>query len=487
MTQTDCPQSSFDFQDLGSRKIQANFQGGHLSSDGGGALLLREVEARCGLIKKFSDCFDDRRNQELIEHPVADLLSQRINGLIMGYEDLNDHDDLRRDPALALSVGKSDLEGKTRRDPKDRGKALAAHATLNRLELSAQAPDSRYKKIVADPTAIKDFIIAQGVKAIPKKSKEIVVDFDATDDPLHGSQEGGYFHGYYRHYCYLPLYAFCGNIPLWSELRECKIDGCKGTVEALQRMVPAIRKRFGEKVRIILRGDGGFAREEIMAWCESQSELYYCLGYSTNARLRKTTVVPLWKLRQEHADEKGEVETAVRRFTELRYRTRDSWSRERRVIAKIELIPGKTNLRFIVTNLPGEGFENDKNRKRFRSQELYEDFYCARGEMENRIKEQQMDLFADRTSTHWMASNQLRLWFSVIAHIVMNRMKACVLKGTELEKASIGQIRLKLFKIAVRIKVSVRRVLLEFASSYPRKKLFGQCFGNLALLDKMPA
>ena len=487
MAQTDCPQSSFNFQDLGSRNIQANFQGGHLSSDGGGALFLREVEARCGLIKKFSHCFDDRRNQELIEHPVADLLSQRINGLIMGYEDLNDHDDLRRDPALALSVGKIDIEGTNRRDPKDRGKALAAHATLNRLELAAEKSDARYKKIVADPTAIEDFIIAQGVKAIPKKSKEIVIDFDATDDPLHGSQEGGYFHGYYRHYCYLPLYAFCGNIPLWSELRECKIDGCKGTVEALQRMVPAIRKRFGEKVRIILRGDGGFAREEIMAWCESQSELYYCLGYSTNARLRKATAVPLWKLRQEHEDEKGEVETAVRRFTELRYRTLESWSCERRVVAKIELLPGKINRRFIVTNLPGEGFENDENKKRFRSQELYEDFYCGRGDMENRIKEQQMDLFADRTSTHWMASNQLRLWFSVIAHIVMNQMKACVLKGTELERATIGQIRLKLFKIAVRIRVSVRRVLLEFASSYPRKKLFGQCFENLASLDKMPA
>jgi len=379
MAQTDCSQFSFDFQDLGSRKVLANFQGGHISSDGGGALLLREVEARCGLIKTFSRCFDDRRNQDLIEHPVADLLSQRINGLIMGYEDLNDHDDLRCDPALALSVGKIDLEGKTRRDPKDLGKALAAHATLNRLELSAQAPDSRYKKIVADPAAIEDFIITQGVKAIPKKSKEIVIDFDATDDPLHGNQEGGYFHGYYRHYCYLPLYAFCGNIPLWAELRECKIDGCKGTVEALKKIIPVMRKRFGEKVRIILRGDGGFAREEIMAWCESQPELYYCLGYSVNDRLKKAVKKPLLKLRQEHEDENGEVENAVRRFTELRYQTLDSWSRKRRVVSKIELLPGKRNLRFLVTNLPGEGFENDTDKKRFQSQELYEDFYCARG------------------------------------------------------------------------------------------------------------
>lgn len=487
MAQTDCPQSFFNFQDLASKTVQANFQGGHLSSDGGGALFLREVEKRCGLIKRFALCFEDRRNQELIEHPLADLLAQRINGLILGYEDLNDHGELRCDPALALSVDKSDLEGKNRRDPKDEGKALAAHATLNRLELSAQATDERYKKIAAHPEAIEDFIIEQGVKAIPKKSKEIVIDFDATDDPLHGNQEGAYFNGYYRHYCYLPLYAFCGNVPLWSELRDCKIDGSKGTVEALQKMVPVIRKRFGKKVRIILRADGGFAREDIMAWCENQPEVYYCLGYSVNPRLRKAVSVPLWKLRQEVADDNGEVETSARRFTELRYRTKDSWSRERRVIAKLELLPGKTNLRFIVTNLPGEGFADDDDRTRFRSRELYEGFYCARGDMENRIKEQQMDLFADRTSTHWMKSNQLRLWFSVIAHHIMHRLKACVLKGTELEKATIGQVRLKLFKIAVRIKVSVRRVLLEFADNYPRKKLFGQCVRNLDRLDEMPA
>jgi len=308
------------------------------------------------LIKRFADCFEDHRNQELIEHPVANLLAQRINGLILGYEDLNDHGDLRCDPDLALSVGKFDLEGKNRRDPKDKGKALAAHATLSRLELSAQAPDDRYKKIVANPVAIEDFIIEQGVKSIPKKSKEIVIDFDATDAPLHGQQVGAYFRGYYRLYCYLPLFAFCGNIPLWAELRECKIDGCKGTVEALQKMIPANRKSFGKKVRIFLRGDGDFASEETMAWCESQPELYYCLGYSVNPSLKKAVAVPLWKLRQEATNDQGEVAESARRFTELRYRTKGSWSRERRVVAKLELLPGlpdKTNLRFIVTNSRG--------------------------------------------------------------------------------------------------------------------------------------
>jgi len=446
MAQTDCPQSSFAFQDLNSRKVHADFSGGHLSSDGGGTLFLREIEARCGLIKKFSRCFDDRRNPELIEHPVAHLLSQRINGLIMGYKDLVDHDDLRRDPALALSVGKPDIEGKNRRSRKDHNKALAGHSTLNRLELSAQAPDARYKKIVADPTAIEDFIIAQGVKAIPKKSKEIVIDFDATDDPLHGSQEGAHFHGYYRHYCYLPLYAFCGNIPLWSELRECKIDGSKGTLEALKRIIPVIRKRFGPKVRIILRGDGGFAREAIMAWCESQPETYYCIGYSTNPRLKKKVAAPLWKLRQEHTNKAGEIQEPVRRFTELRYRTKKSWSRKRRVISKPELLPGKTNLRFIVTNLPGEGFANATNKKRFQSRELYENFYCARGEMENQIKET-TDGPLCRPHQHPLDGKQpAPVLVQRHRHIVMNQMKACVLKGTELEKASIGKIRLKLLK-----------------------------------------
>lgn len=482
MTQTDCPQSSFEFQALGSRKVQANFDGGHLSSDGGGALFLREVEARCGIIAKLATCFDDRRNPELIEHSVAHLLAQRINGLTMGYEDLNDHDSLRLDPAHALAAGKEDLLGENRLEENDRGKALAASSTLNRLELAAQAPDDRYRKIVADSPAIEALLIEEGVKAIPRKSKEIVLDFDATDDPLHGSQEGAYFNGYYRHYCYLPLYAFCGNVPLWTELRDCKRDGSLGTVEALEKIVPRIRKRFGKKVRIIVRGDGGFCRESIMSWCERQEKVYYCFGLSTNQRLRRIIAAKLGKLQHDIVHDSLELPT--RRFTEFHYTTLDSWSRKRRVIAKLEVLEKGENPRFIVTNLPVNGFADDapdggRPSTRFRARELYEDIYCQRGEMENRIKEQQMDLFADRTSTHWMASNQLRLWFSAFAHMQMHQLRACVLKGTELERASIGQIRLKLFKIAVRIKVSLRRILIECCSAYPLKELFDRAHRQL--------
>lgn len=480
MTGTDCLQNNFEFQALGRKKVEANFDGGHLSSDGGGALILREIENRTGLLKRLSTCFDDRRNQELIEHSLPHLLAQRINGLVLGYEDLNDHDDLRRDPGHALAANKEDILGETRRDEQDRGKALAAASTLNRLELAAHSPDERYRKIVADPAAIQSLLIKEAVKAIPRKSREIILDFDATDDPLHGNQEGRYFQGYYRHYCYLPLYCFCGNIPLLAALRDCKRDAADGTVEALEKILPAIRRRFGKKVRVILRGDGGFARDAIMHWCE-QNGIYYCLGLAKNQRLQKRIASKLGKLRHEHA--RGEIKLPARRFTEFTYRTLSSWSRTRRVIAKIEMLEKGANPRFIVTNLPATGFGDPADAPdRYHAAGLYEDFYCARGDMENRIKEQQMDLFADRTSTHWMASNQLRLWFSAFAHLIMHRLKACVLKGTALEKASIGTIRLKLFKIAVRIKVSVRRVVLECCSSYPLKELFATVHGRLANL-----
>ena len=480
MAQTDCRQKTFEFQALGRRKVHADFAGGHLSSDGGGALVLREIEKRTGLIGRLAGCFDDRRDPDLIEHSVPHLLAQRINGLALGYEDLNDHDDLRRDPGHALAAGKADILGEGRRDERDRGKALAGASTLNRIELAAHSPDARYRKVVADPDAIEALLIAEAVRAIPRRSREIVLDFDATDDPLHGGQEGSYFQGYYRRYCYLPLYCFCGDIPLWAELRDCKRDAADGTVGALGKIVAAIRGRFGKKVRIVLRGDAGFARDAIMDWCEGHG-VYYCLGLATNARLKRIIAPKLGRLRGDHAN--GEVELPARRFTEFGYRTRDSWARGRRVVAKIELLEKGANPRYIVTNLPAVGLGDPADAPdRYHAARLYEDFYCARGDMENRIKEQQMDLFADRTSTHWMAGNQLRLWFSAFAHLIMHRLKACVLKGTILERASIGTIRLKLFKIAARIKVSVRRILFECCSSYPLKELFATVHGRLANL-----
>lgn len=465
---TECAQQSFEFQGLGSRKVTADFSGGYLSSDGGG-LILREVEKKLGVIERLAKCFADYRNQRFVEHSIPQLLRQRIVSLALGYEDLNDHDRLRLDPLHAVLAGKDDPLGVDRLMERDKGKALAAHSTLNRLELGAEQLDARYKKIAADSEQIEALLIEEGVKAIPRRSREIVLDFDATDDPLHGQQEGAYFHGYYKSYCYLPLYCFCGSIPLWAELRDCKRDASAGTVDALKKIVPIIRKRFGRQVRIIVRGDSGFAREEIMAWCEKQNRVYYCLGLARNNRLSRSLQPRFDDLHD--AIESGLETVPSRRFEDFTYRTQKSWSRTRRVIGKAEVLEKGDNPRFIVTNLPKKGFKGE-DAKRWRATELYEQFYCARGDMENRIKEEQLDLFADRTSTHWMASNQLRLWFSAFAHLIVSVLRAEVLQGTSLAKATVGQIRLKLFKIGVRVKVSCRRVHFEMASAYPWVEAF---------------
>ena len=475
---TECNEQGLLFQDLDGRKVVVDFKGGYLSSDGGG-LILRELERHSGLLKDFADCFIDYRDQRYIEHRVVELVSQRIHGLLLGYEDLNDHDHLRRDPLHALICGKSDPLGQDRFLERDKGKALAAHSTLNRLELSAQAIDERYHKIQAQPEKIEELLIKRGVKAIARKSGEIVLDFDATDDPLHGQQEGAYFHGFYRAYCYLPLYCFCGNIPLFAKLRDCKRDASQGTVEALQKIVPAIRQRFGRKVRIIVRGDSGFAREAIMAWCE-EHQVFYCFGLARNDRLAEQLGSSFERLRTQIKE--GKVQSPCRSFTEFEYSTLNSWTKARRVIGKAEILAQGDNPRFIVTNLPKEGWSDAVQATRFEPAALYEKFYCARGDMENRIKEQQLDLFADRTSTHWLASNQLRLWFSVLAHLIMSTLQAELLKGTELEGASVGQIRLRLFKIAARLTVSVRRIHIELCSAYPLKGLFGLIHQRLGAL-----
>ncbi len=281
---TECRQEVFEFQVQGGRKVTADFCGGYLSSDGG-AVLLRGVELKMGLLERLGGCFSDYRLACLVEREVTELLRQRIGALILGYEDLNDHDRLRLDPLHALMAGKADVLGEERACEADKGKALAAHATLNRLELGALGGDARYKKIIAKPREIEALLIKEGVKVIPRKSREIILDFDATADPLHGNQEGAFFHGYYRHYCYLPLYCFCGNVPLLAQLRDAKRDASSGTVEALEKITGAIRQRFGRKVRIIVRADSGFAREEIMAWCE-RNGVYYCLGLARNKRIR---------------------------------------------------------------------------------------------------------------------------------------------------------------------------------------------------------
>ena len=462
-----CKQQIFGFQAHNGRKVTSDFSGGHLSSDAGGVLLLRELDRKTGVIDRLAGCFRDERDPRYTEHTLGELLRQRIGALALGYEDLNDHDNLRHDPALALLSGKSDIEGFDRVRESDKGKALAGHSTLNRLELGALGGDGRYKKILADSPGLEALLIEEGVRSIPRRSRQIVLDFDATDDVLHGSQQGAYFHGYYGNYCYLPLYCFCGNIPLLARLRDCKRDASEGSIEALEKIVAAIRRRFGSKVTIIVRADSGFARDEIMLWCE-QNAVFYCLGLARNKRLQPHLQESFETLHT--SIEQGSESMPVRRFVDFKYRTLKSWRRSRRVVGKAEVLEKGNNPRFIVTNLGAEEFP---------AQSLYERLYCARGDMENRIKEQQQDLFADRTSTMAMASNQLRLWFSAFTHLILSRMQAEVLPGTPLAKATIGTLRLRLFKIAARVNISCRRIHFQLAGGCPDKEAFAMAWRNL--------
>lgn len=462
---TECTSVQMDFKGLGRRKVQAAFDGGHISSDGG-AVLLREVDRRLGLSEKLSGCFTDHRNPDRIEHSVCELTRQRVFGLALGYEDLNDHDDLMGDPLLALALDKSDIEGGGRRRASDRGKPLASSSTLNRLELTPAEADvnARYKKIVYHPEAIEALLVDLFLDSFEEAPEEIVLDFDATDDPLHGDQEGKFFHGYYRCYCYLPLCVTCGDHVLVAKLRTSGRDAADGSTEVLAYLVERIRARWPE-VRIIVRGDSGFARDDSMTWCEKHC-VYYLFGLARNQRLLKRIGPELVQAREAY-ERTGE---AARVFAHFHYTTLKSWSRKRRVIAKAEHLAKGANPRFIVTNLP-EAYAAP--------QALYEKHYCARGDMENRIKEQQLDLFADRTSAHTMRANQLRLWFSAFAYTLVKATQRMALKNTRLAKATCGTIRLKLFKLGAQITISVRRIRIAFASACPYQDVFEQAWHTL--------
>lgn len=465
---TECTSAQLEFQGLGRRKVQAAFDGGHLSTDGG-ALLLRETDARLGVTKRLAECFTDHREQDAVEHSVLELVRQRVYGLSLGYEDLNDHNDLKWDPLLALALDKRDLEGKSRHRRSDRGKVLASASTLNRLELTPAdaGTHSRYKKVIYHPEQIEELLVDVFLDSFKKAPKEIVLDFDATDDPLHGNQEGRFFHGYYKCYCYLPLYVTCGDHLLVAKLRTSNRDASDGSTEVLAFLVERIRQRW-PRVRIIVRGDSGFAREALMAWCE-QNAVFYVLGLAKNSRLLQKLGNELVQARQEY-EQTGQ---AARVFAQFWYRTRKTWSRPRRVVGKAEHLPKGTNPRFIVTNLPEE---------HACPKALYEEVYCARGDMENRIKEQQLDLFADRTSSHTMRANQLRLWFSSFAYVLVSAVRRLALRGTRMAKATSGTIRLKLFKIGAHITLSVRRVLIHLASACPYQDVFCQAWQNLQLI-----
>jgi hypothetical protein len=462
---TQCTQEQLEFQGVGSRKIQGAFDGGHISSDGG-ALLLREVDARLQITSRLATCFSDHRVQEFVEHSVLELVRQRVYGLALGYEDLNDHDELCLDPLLAVAVGKSDPEGSARRRERDRGRALASHCTLNRLELTPEKldPKNRYRKIVHHPERFDALFVELFLDSFDQAPEEVILDFDATDDRIHGEQEGRFFHGYYGNYCYLPLYVFCGEHLLVAKLRTADQDASAGSVETLAFLAERIRKRW-PNVRLVFRGDSGFARDDVMTWCEDNG-VYFVLGLAKNKRL-------LQKIGNEVVEARAlfdATQHASRVFAHFQWSTKKSWKRPRRVIAKAEHLAKGANPRFIVTNLD-ETYATPKA--------LYENVYCARGEMENRIKEQQLDLFADRTSTHTMRANQLRLWFSSVAYVLVSALRRTALQGTRMAQSTCGSIRLKLFKIGAQIKLSIRRVRVHFASACPYQEVFRQALQNL--------
>ena len=441
--QTDCNPALFEFPPVGGRDVVASFDGGAITSDAG-ALLLGQTDRAIRLTERFASCFADTRTAELVEHPVETMVMQRVVGIALGYEDLNDHDQLRRDPVLAVLAGKLEAQ-------RSDCAPLAGKSTLNRLELSRAEP-TRYHKVSHDPAAIESLFVDLFLEAHTKAPKQIILDLDATDDPLHGNQEGKFFHGYYDCYCYLPLYIFCGRHLLAAKLRRSNIDGAAGSVEEVARIVAQIRRRW-PRTRILLRGNSGFTRETLMAWCEA-NRVDYVFGLARNDRLEKAIIPELITATIESI----RTGRTARCFKDFSYTTLDSWSRERRVIGKAEVTGGEANPRFVVTSL---------KRSEAGARHLYEKTYCARGDMENRIKECQLDLFADRTSTATMQANQLRLWFASMAYVLLCALRRIGLAHSQFADATCGTIRLKLLKLGALVRVSVRRIKIAMASACP--------------------
>ncbi|HVI77368.1 MAG TPA: IS1380 family transposase [Candidatus Acidoferrum sp.] len=451
---TQCTQSHFEFKGHFSQQVVARFDGGTISSDGG-SLLLRETDRRLNLLPRFAACFLDGRAQGRVEHSVLEMVSQRVYGLALGYEDVNDHEQLRKDPLFGVLTGREELD-----------KPLAGKSTLNRLELGHGRQD-RYKKITFWKEGIDELLVSAFVESHEKPPEQIILDIDTTDLTLHGHQEGRFFHGYYDSYCYLPLYVFCGEHVLCARLRPSNTDAFAGSLAEIRRIIGQIRAAWPE-VKIILRGDSGFCRNELMSWCEG-NRVEYVFGLARNQRLRRIIGRAMW----EATEQWNRTGQPSRVFTEFRYQTRPTkkrgWDRERRVVAKAEHLDGKENPRFVVTSLTGEEWA---------AQALYEELYCARGDMENRLKEQ-FSLFADRVSAETMRANQLRLYFSVMAYVLVSGLRRLGLKATEWAQAQVATIRTKLLKIGAQIRVSVRKVWISMASSYPWQALYQQVWSNL--------
>jgi len=455
---TECNSLLFEFEPVERRQVVAAFDGGQVTTDAG-TLLLARTDRAIRLIDRFAGCFGDDRVAELVEHPLHVLVGQRVVGIALGYEDLLDHDQLRFDPVLAAAMGK--LEAR-----REDCEALAGKSTLNRLEHAPVGAPTRYHKIGHDGAAIERLFVDLFIEAHEAAPEQIILDLDATDDPIHGEQEGRFFHGYYGGYCYLPLYIFCGRHLLTAKLRSSNIDASAGSLEEIIRIVAQIRARWPQ-VRIVLRADSGFAREALMAWCEANG-VDYLFGLARNVRLEAEVAA---ELEAAAADSQASGQ-AARCFKDFTWTTRDSWSRERRVVAKAEHTRQGSNPRFVVTSLMAADYD---------ARALYEDVYCARGEMENRIKEQQLDLFADRTSAKSLRANQLRLWFASMAYVLMEALRRIGLAGTQLANATCGTIRLKLLKIGALVKLSVRRVKLAMASAFPYQEEYRSAYVSLGL------
>jgi hypothetical protein len=448
---TECIQERFEFAGHCAKQVVVEFDGEQSSTDGG-ALLLREVDRKLRLTERLGLCFADQRDQRRVEHSVVEMLRQRVHSLALGYEDLNDHEQLKKDPMLRLLTGK-----------KDQQEDLAGKSTLNRLELST-GMTNRYKKVHYWREALDELLLDLFMESFGAAPEEIVLDLDATDLPLHGTQESRFFHGYYGHYCYLPLYIMSGNHVLRARLRAANQDASAGSWKELAPVVERLRRQWPE-VKIIVRADSGFCREGLLLWCE-QNKVDYVLGLARNKKLRGLIEEPMQQAREGFA-RTGE---ATRVFHEFSYRTvSKTWSRQRRVVAKAEYIAGKENPRFIVTSLGPEQHEGCA---------LYERLYCARGEMENRIKDQ-MSLFADRMSTESFRGNQLRLYLSTFAYTLLRGLREQALVGTELAKAQPQTLRLKLLKIAATIRVTARKIWVSLPRSYPLQSVFRQA--HLAL------
>ena len=463
---TECTSREFRSKAPGRRECVARFNGGDITSDAG-VLLLGAVEERREVLRRFAECFEDHRDPTRVEHTCLELVAQRVLAIALGYEDVNDHERLRLDPLLASVIGKADPKGRSRKRSRDEGYGLAAPSTLHRLELSHPnlAESDRYRRIALNQEQADQLMIDLCIEAHDEPPDEIVLDLDATDDHVHGNQIGRFFHGYYDHYCFLPLYIFAGEHLLCARLRTSNRDGADGCLDELERIVPRLRKAWPQ-TRIVVRGDSGFCREYLMAWCESQPNVEYVLGLARNERLVAKIEKDLEAMHQQLIATRS----AARTFRNLRYRTLNSWSRSRRVVAKAEHLWRGSNPRFVVTSL---------TRKHCDARELYEERYCARGDMENRIKEQQLDLFADRTSCTVFRANEVRVYMSSFAYVLMSELRRLGLAGTEMARAQCGTIRTKLLKIGARVRVTVRKIWISMSESYPYQGLVQEVWARL--------